>query len=41
MAEWFFRKGSNGEVDRDPAVHALVKDKDFSKIANLWTDGAE
>ena len=41
MAEWFFRKKSKGEVERDPVVQAFVRGKGLAEIANQWKDDAE
>ena len=41
MAEWFFRKKSKGEVERDPAVQAFVHGKGLAGIANQWKDDEE
>lgn len=52
MAEWFFRKKSKGEVERDPgwdeyftsnrsADEFLVRGKGLAEIANQWKDDEE
>ena len=52
MAEWFFRKKSKVEVERDPGwdecftsnrstEESLVRGKCLAEIANQWKDDAE
>ena len=52
MAEWFFRKKSKGEVERDPgwdehftsnrsADESLVRYKGMTDLASQWKDGEE
>ena len=52
MAEWFFRKKSKVEVERDPGwdedftsnrstEESLVRGKGLAEIANQWKDDAE
>ena len=52
MAEWFFRKKSKGEVERDPdwdeyftlnrsTDGLLLRGKGLAEIANQWKDGEE
>ena len=52
MAEWFFRKKSKGEVERDPGWNeyfisnrstevSLVRSKGLAEIAHQWKDDAE
>ena len=52
MAEWFFRKKSKGEVERDPGWdeyftsnrstdESFVRVKSLAEIANQWKDDAE
>ena len=52
MAEWFFRKKSKVEVERDPAgmsisprtaptEESLARSRGLSEIANQWKDDAE
>lgn len=52
MAEWFFRKKSKVEVERDPgwdeyftsnrsAEESLVCGKGLAEIANQWKDDTE
>ena len=52
MAEWFFRKKSKGEVERDPGWdeyftsnrstdESFVRGKSLAEIANQWKDDAE
>ena len=52
MAEWFFRKKSKVEVERDPGWdeyftsnrstdELLLRGKRLAEIANQWEDGEE
>ena len=52
MAEWFFRKKSKGEVERDPGWdeyftsnrstdNSPMRGKDLTDLANQWKVGEE
>ena len=41
MAEWFFRKKSKGEVERDPGRGMHLTANGLAEIANQWKDDVE